>query len=65
MKLPSAGCRSRYSGSLCDQGYGYLWSSSFSGLSPKSLRFYSTGADLSNFTKQPTGLSVRCIKDKI
>jgi len=65
LKLPSAGNRYQYSGSLVDPGLrGYVWTSSVDASSPHTLTFYSTNALIVSFYgDRSDGLSVRCIKD--
>ncbi len=63
LKLPSAGRRYNYSGSLNDQGsWGYIWSSSPDGSYSKYLYFNSSYADWDNYVRA-YGRSVRCLRD--
>jgi uncharacterized protein (TIGR02145 family) len=63
LKLPVAGGRSSYDGSLLDMGsYGYYWSSTVDGSYSRDLTFYSSNAYTSNY-RRALGLSVRCLKE--
>ena len=63
LKLPSAGYRYYYNGSLINQGSdGYVWSSSVSGSDSYFLDFYSSYARTGN-SNRAFGFSVRCLKD--
>jgi len=64
LKLPSAGARDVFDGSVFGAGWGYVWSSSASGSSVVSiLHFYSDNALLYNYNFRAGGLSVRCLRD--
>ena len=63
LKLPSAGARDRYYGSLYNQGIrGYYWSSTVSGTNARNLDFGSTAA-FTTSEYRANGLTVRCLKD--
>jgi hypothetical protein len=63
LKLPMAGLRGSSNGSLDFVGsYGFCWSSTLNGTSAYSLRFHSSGANVS-YGSRAVGLSVRCLKD--
>lgn len=63
LKLPSAGGRGGYSGSMDSQGsWGLVWSSSVSGSGSRDLGFGSDDAySYSNY--RADGFSVRCVRD--
>jgi len=63
LKLPSAGDRINFNGSIHDVGYwGYVWSSSASGSGASYLFFDSDDAYWLSYPR-PDGLSVRCLRD--
>ena len=63
LKLPVAGYREYSTGALTTVGsHGFFWSSTVSGTSARSLRFYSSNAFMyANY--RAYGFSVRCIKE--
>ena len=63
LKLPSAGSRYHYNGTLFGQGtFGYYWSSTVSGPNARTLTFSSTVATTSSHHRAH-GFTVRCLKD--
>jgi uncharacterized protein (TIGR02145 family) len=63
LKLPTAGNRSRSSGSLIDVGSSSdYWSSSLTGSASRNLRISSSNASIVS-NARATGLSVRCLRD--
>jgi uncharacterized protein (TIGR02145 family) len=63
LKLPTAGFRSRSSGSVLNVGSnGNYWSSSVSGTNAWELNFGSSGAGMGG-SNRASGSSVRCLKD--
>lgn len=63
LKLPMAGSRLRFDGLLDAVGTGgRYWSGTVSGTVSRRLAFNIDGADM-NTGKQPSGMSIRCIKD--
>ena len=63
LKLPSAGYRKAYDGSVDIQGFvSYVWSSSVSSTFSSKFYFISTAAD-SGYYNRAEGYSVRCVKD--
>ena len=63
LKLPSAGSRSRFSGSLTNQGtIGFYWSNTVIDPNARSLVFSSTAANTTNHNRA-FGFTVRCLKD--
>jgi uncharacterized protein (TIGR02145 family) len=63
LKLPMAGNRDRFDGSLTNVGsYGYYWSSTVNGTQSRHLFFNSSGANIGTSTRA-YGRSVRCLKD--
>ena len=64
LKLPSAGYRDYFDGSMFGVGsWGNLWSSSASGSSASHLFFDSGSADWYSYDYRAYGLSVRCLRD--
>lgn len=63
LKLPMAGRRDKFDGSLSADGrYGYYWSSTFSSTISRRLIFSSSSANMLANTRAE-GNSVRCLKD--
>jgi hypothetical protein len=63
LKLPSAGYRYYYSGSLYYQGeWGYVWTGSVYSSGSQAVYFYSGGAD-SYYYGRASGYPVRCLRD--
>jgi uncharacterized protein (TIGR02145 family) len=64
LKLPLAGYRSNYDGSLYSVGsHGCYWSSAVNGAGSDNLRFSSGYASMYDFYSRADGLSIRCIRD--
>jgi uncharacterized protein (TIGR02145 family) len=63
LKLPVAGSRSSFNGSLYNVGsYGFYWSANVDGAYARFLSFFSSVAAMDSFYR-PFGYSVRCLKD--
>jgi uncharacterized protein (TIGR02145 family) len=63
VKMPMAGYRFNSSGNLFQVGFtGNYWSSTVSGISARTLYFFSTSSSIVNY-ERAFGFSVRCIKD--